>query len=366
MNHRNRTARPAAALAFAVALLAATPAAAQQLISGFARSDQTDVTGVAVTSADLLGFEPGIVKTFTCPVAWGVRTAADSLHVTLAAPGAPTGAEADLLALLEADAGARQSGARLVAALSAGNDPAAARLAAGLVPRLRGLLQSARRMEPSEPGPIAATRLHASVAHFNRFVEAGSPAFLAAPPPEMVALRQTLGALVRAAEIHDGREADPAAPHAAASLACAPPPPPPPPTHLVRHEPPPPEMLRLCVVHEGSVRYVLAMRDPATREITFEGRAFAEAFPDVGQYAEARSFFLADEPVVLDERRYVRFGSPRVLEPEDVMHAGEFRGVPVFVEAGLTRAPDVVYLPTRAGCEFQPYQLEVKTGRVRG
>jgi hypothetical protein len=27
---------------------------------------------------------------------------------------------------------------------------------------------------------------------------------------------------------------------------------------------------------------------------------------------------------------------------------------------------DVIYIPVRPGCEFQPYQTEVKTGGVRG
>jgi hypothetical protein len=39
--------------------------------------------------------------------------------------------------------------------------------------------------------------------------------------------------------------------------------------------------------------------------------------------------------------------------------------VSLFAEAGQTR-PDVIYVPVRPGCEFQPYQAEVKTGSVRG
>jgi hypothetical protein len=351
------------ALALAgAAILGATPAAAQQLITGFARSDQSDVTSVAITSADLLGFEPGTAKTFSCPVAWGVRTAADSVHARLSADGSA----ANLLALLEAGPNAGQSGQRLVAALSQGNDPAAARVAAGLVPRLRGLLESARRMEPSEPGPIAATRLYASVAHFNRFVEASSPAFLAAPPAELLALRDALGQMTRAAEAHEGRVADPAAPHAAGALACAPPPPP---VRLVAEPPPPPpalEEVRMCVVHEGRVLEVTALRDPATGATTYQGQSFAAAFPEVGQYAADHAFFVDDVPVQYGGRRYVRFGTPRVLMPTDVVNVGEFQGVPVFAETDATRAAEIVYLPVRAGCEFQPYQLEVKAGRVRG
>jgi hypothetical protein len=363
--HRRSEAPRAAALVLAGALLAATPAAAQQLISGFARSDQTDVTGIAVTSADLLGFEPGIAKTYSCPVAWGVRTAAESLALELGAAG--SSARADLLALLDDGPGARDAGQRLALALAAGNDPAGARLANGLVPRLRGLLASSRRMDPARPGPIAATRLHASVAHFNRFVDASSPAFLAAPPAEFVALNEALGRMVRAAEAHEARFADPSAPRAPGALACAPVAAPPVQVATPLAPPPPAvEELRLCVVHDGRVMHVTAQRDPATGRTTHQGQPFEAAFPDRGQYAQGADFFIRDEPITHGGRQYVRFGTPRVLEPGQVSAVGEFRGVPVFVEAGGTAPAGVVYLPVRAGCEFQPYQLEIKTGGVRG
>jgi hypothetical protein len=49
----------------------------------------------------------------------------------------------------------------------------------------------------------------------------------------------------------------------------------------------------------------------------------------------------------------------------EVARAGDFQGVPIFAEAGQAR-PDVIYLPVRPGCEFQPYQVETKAGNVRG
>jgi hypothetical protein len=61
----------------------------------------------------------------------------------------------------------------------------------------------------------------------------------------------------------------------------------------------------------------------------------------------------------------VRYGLPRVLGVNEVTRMGEFQGVPLFAEAGQSR-PEVVYVPVRPGCEFQPYQVETKTGSVRG
>jgi len=88
----------------------ATPAAAQRIVPGFSRSDQSDVTGVSVTSADMLGLEPGVAKSYTCPVAWGVRNAAvtvaaelsgERLRPTLvAAPAIGSAVQADLGSVL--------------------------------------------------------------------------------------------------------------------------------------------------------------------------------------------------------------------------------------------------------------------------
>jgi len=65
-------------------------------------------------------------------------------------------------------------------------------------------------------------------------------------------------------------------------------------------------------------------------------------------------------------RRYVKYGLPRVLGVNEVTRTADYMGVPVFAEAGATAATEVLYVPVRPGCEFQPYQLDVKVGGVRG
>ncbi|HEX6913387.1 MAG TPA: hypothetical protein VF142_23480 [Longimicrobium sp.] len=352
--------RTAALAALALWAGAAAPAAAQQRITGFARSDQSDASGVSLTSADLLGFEPGTIKTFSCPVAWGVRSTSDSLRAALSAPGA----RADLRALLDGGPGAGDAGARLMAALSRDNSGQARRLARGLVPRLRGLLAASSRMDPAHPGELAATRLNASVTQFNRFVTASSPAFLQSPPAEMTALHGVLASLVRTAEANEGRVADAGAPVASGGLACAPPPPV---TPRVVLPPPVPgtTTVRICMVQDGWPREITAQVDPVTNDTTYDGQALSAAFP-ADAYAGSRAFYVEDHPVTFNGRRYVKYGTPRVLAPGDVTRAGEFMGVPVLVQAGATGTPEVLYVPVRAECEFQPYQLEVKTGGVRG
>jgi hypothetical protein len=123
------------------------------------------------------------------------------------------------------------------------------------------------------------------------------------------------------------------------------------------------EEIQLCVVRDGAVVRVPAQRNPATGDTTVAGEPFTAALPS-GESAAAAAWFLADEPVVFAGRRFVKFGLPRVLDAGQVTRAGEFRGVGVFVAPG--ERIDVVYLPTGAGCEFQPYELEAKVGAVRG
>jgi hypothetical protein len=52
----------------------------------------------------------------------------------------------------------------------------------------------------------------------------------------------------------------------------------------------------------------------------------------------------------------VKYALPRILGTTDVVPISRFRGVMVFVEPGMDpRRPEVIYLPTRPGCEFHPY-----------
>ncbi|HEY0037493.1 MAG TPA: outer membrane beta-barrel protein [Longimicrobium sp.] len=129
---------------------------------------------------------------------------------------------------------------------------------------------------------------------------------------------------------------------------------------------PSPTMMNVCVVENGMLRNVEAQYTSATGDTTVAGRPFAEAFPATARgYAAGAPWFIQGDPITLDRRRYVKFGLPRVLGVNEVTRMGEYQGVPVFAEAGMTR-PEVVYVAVRPGCEFQPYQSEVKSGAVRG
>jgi hypothetical protein len=156
-------------------------------------------------------------------------------------------------------------------------------------------------------------------------------------------------------------------------------PPPPPPVELppppVRVEPTPPPPpppppadvdIRVCVVEAGALREVTARYNRTTGDTMVNGQEFSVAYPATTGYAGGATWYINTEAITVNGRRYVRYGLPRVLGVTEVTRTGEFQGVSVFAEAGATGTPEVVYVPVRPGCEFQPYQLEMKAGAVRG
>ena len=124
------------------------------------------------------------------------------------------------------------------------------------------------------------------------------------------------------------------------------------------------EQIQVCVLQDGALASVTVTRDPATGDTTVNGVPFAQAFPDTAAaLAENAAWYTAGEPITFQGRRFVKFGGERVLDVSDVARVGEFRGVPLF--APPAARTDVIYIPVRHGCEFQPYAVEVKTGRIR-
>jgi hypothetical protein len=144
--------------------------------------------------------------------------------------------------------------------------------------------------------------------------------------------------------------------------------PPPPPPVETTPPPPPPAMnptrdIQVCVVENGMLRNMTVQYNTQTGDTTMNGQRFA---PSMTGYAAGATWYINTEAITVGGRRYVRYGLPRVLGVNEVTRTGEFQGVSVFSEAGATGTPEVVYVPVRPGCEFQPYQLEMKAGAVRG
>lgn len=147
-------------------------------------------------------------------------------------------------------------------------------------------------------------------------------------------------------------------------------PPPPTPPAVIPPAPPTPVEdnivdVRVCVVQDGNLTEVTARYNTTRGDTTYNGQPFSTAFPATTGYAANAGWYINNEAITFNNRRYVKYGLPRVLGVTEVSRAGEVQGVSVFSEGGNMNA-EVIYVPVRPGCEFQPYQTEIKTGGVRG
>ncbi|HST61729.1 MAG TPA: hypothetical protein VLK84_23720 [Longimicrobium sp.] len=122
----------------------------------------------------------------------------------------------------------------------------------------------------------------------------------------------------------------------------------------------------VCVVENGALRNAYAEYDTRSGDTLVNGRPFSEVYPATTGYAAGAPWYIDNEPITVNGRRFVKYGLPRILGVTEVTRTADYMGVPVFAEAGATTATEVVYVPVRPGCEFQPYQINTKVGGVRG
>jgi hypothetical protein len=126
------------------------------------------------------------------------------------------------------------------------------------------------------------------------------------------------------------------------------------------------QQISICVLRDGQLDLVRAGYDRASGDTLVSGRPFDVAHPHDRQYAAGAGWFVDNSAIVVLGQRYVKYGLPRVLGVEDVRRFDAFQGVPVFVEARSGSVPEVLYVPVRSGCEFQPYQTEITMENLRG
>ncbi|HEX9935811.1 MAG TPA: hypothetical protein VGB15_01765 [Longimicrobium sp.] len=151
------------------------------------------------------------------------------------------------------------------------------------------------------------------------------------------------------------------------------PPPPPAPEPVAPAAPAPPtalgypETISACVLRNGRMEVQTVRYDIATGDSTINGRQFHEAFPVTAEHAASARWYAGHEPITFAGRRFVKYGLPRLFSPDEVVSAGTYRGVTVFVETGVDPArPEVVYLAVTPRCELQPYHGSETGGAVRG
>ena len=111
------------------------------------------------------------------------------------------------------------------------------------------------------------------------------------------------------------------------------------------------------MVEGGQLRTVTATFNPATGDTMVTGQRFGTAHPATAPtYAAGAGWFVQGDQMAFNNREWVRFGVTRVIQPGQLQRVGEVQGTSVFAETGATAPYQVVYVPVRPGCEFQPYQ----------
>jgi hypothetical protein len=111
-----------------------------------------------------------------------------------------------------------------------------------------------------------------------------------------------------------------------------------------------------CVVRNGRLESVEVQVLSFNGDTVYGTLPILRAFPIDSTCGLNAAWYTTSQPITMLGGVYVKYGLPRILGTTDVVPAATFREVTVFVEPGMDpRRPEVIYLPTRPGCEFQPY-----------
>lgn len=153
-------------------------------------------------------------------------------------------------------------------------------------------------------------------------------------------------------------------------------PPPEPPADPTPPAPPPPaeREIEVCVIEANQLQNVDALFLPETNDtvvvVAGEQVPFSEAYPTDDTYAAGQDWFVQDDEIEFMDQTYVKFGLTRIIGVDELERIGDYEGVNVYSDSDPSMdmdmdmdddddAPDVIYIPTQPGCEFQPYQPDV-------
>lgn len=124
--------------------------------------------------------------------------------------------------------------------------------------------------------------------------------------------------------------------------------------------------IKECVIEKGVLKTIEVDYNPANgeRTITVNGvtKKFYDVYPQEGkEYASKAGWYINNEAVPYKTAKFVKYGLPRVLGSTEVVRTGEYGGVGIYTEAGVPENEvEVIYIPVRSGCEFQPYQRKAE------
>lgn len=100
---------------------------------------------------------------------------------------------------------------------------------------------------------------------------------------------------------------------------------------------------------------LLAAAAPAAAQCHLPMPAPAHDSAGRSRYAENARWYLDNEVITVHDRRYVKYGLPRAVEPGGLELIGDHEGVPLYVETGVAEVY-VVFVLANERCEVQPYE----------
>lgn len=120
--------------------------------------------------------------------------------------------------------------------------------------------------------------------------------------------------------------------------------------------------IKICVVDQKQLKEVEANYNTSNGDTTLlingARKFFRDVYPAFGkEYAASTTWYINNETLQIRGRKFEKYGLPRILGTSEITRAAEYKGVGVYVEAGTSGVPEVIYIPARSGCEFQPYQI---------
>jgi hypothetical protein len=77
--------------------------------------------------------------------------------------------------------------------------------------------------------------------------------------------------------------------------------------------------------------------------------------PAAPVYAEGLPWYQEHQALQVEGHQYVKYGSPRPLEPGELEPFGWHGPVQIFVERGRVSRPEIIYVPVSPDT-YQPYQ----------
>jgi len=120
-----------------------------------------------------------------------------------------------------------------------------------------------------------------------------------------------------------------------------------------------------CVIENGILKNITSDYNQVTGDFTVNVNGVQKMLDDVypstsHDYAGSANWYINSEPIVVNGYNYVKYGLPRILGITDIKKVTQHKGVGVYIDATEKEISEVIYIPVRRGCEFQPYQKQFK------